>query len=139
MDSFQIAGTVINSLLSKFVDANELTRAFSLQSVVYQIIRLVYSPLFNYTYQETVEFCPEATFYLSLLFSIILVFLFMWVISSSQTILMDESFAMETFISFFFLFFCSILYFVVKQPMECDGENEMDKSEKLEMNNSECA
>lgn len=75
--SFSVGGSVIDSITSKVVDANELIRTFSLASIYHQFSGLIYAPLFNIVYQKTVEHTPEATYYLGAAFGVAALALFM--------------------------------------------------------------
>ncbi|XP_055321169.1 uncharacterized protein LOC129577699 isoform X2 [Sitodiplosis mosellana] len=77
LDAFiSIRALVIKSILSKFVDADELGRSFSIIAIIEAIGKFVFVSLYSVVYESTLENWPAAFYFVSFIFLVITAILF---------------------------------------------------------------
>lgn len=76
-DAFiSIRALVIKSILSKFVDPEELGRSFSIIAIIEAICKMIFVSLYSEIYVNTLESWPGAFYFATLIFFIITAVLF---------------------------------------------------------------
>lgn len=77
LDSFiSIRALVIKSILSKFVNADELGRTFSIIAIIEAIGKFVFVALYSVVYENTLETWPAAFYFVTFIFLAITAILF---------------------------------------------------------------
>lgn len=74
-----IRALVIKSTLSKYVDADELGRTFSIIAIIEAIGKFVFVALYSVVYENTLESWPAAFYFFSFIFLVITAILFLYV------------------------------------------------------------
>lgn len=75
-----IRALVIKSTLSKYVDADELGRSFSIIAIIEALGKFVFVALYSVVYENTLENWPAAFYFFSFIFLVITAILFWYVI-----------------------------------------------------------
>jgi len=79
-DAFiSIRALVIKSILSKYVDADELGRSFSIIAIIEAIGKFVFVSLYSFVYENTLESWPAGFYFVSFVFLVITAILFLYV------------------------------------------------------------
>lgn len=80
LDAFiSIRALVIKSILSKFVDADELGRSFSIIAITEALGKFIFVSLYSVVYESTLENWPAAFYFVSFIFLVITAILFAYV------------------------------------------------------------
>lgn len=80
LDAFiSIRALVIKSILSKYVNADELGRSFSIIAIIEAIGKFVFVSLYSVVYENTLETWPAAFYFVSFIFLVITAILFLYV------------------------------------------------------------
>lgn len=76
-DAFiSIRALVIKSILSKYVNSDELGRSFSIIAIVEALGKFVFVSMYSIVYEQTLDSWPAAFYILSLIFLVITAVLF---------------------------------------------------------------
>lgn len=76
-DAFiSIRALVLKSILSKYVESDELGRSFSIIAIVEAIGKLVFVSLYSIVYENTLETWPAAFYFASFIFLVMTAILF---------------------------------------------------------------
>lgn len=79
-DSFvTIRGLVVRSVLSKFVEPDELGRSFSIIGIIEAIGKFIFVFIYSNIYENTLETWPGAFYFATFITMIITIVLFMYV------------------------------------------------------------
>lgn len=79
-DAFiSIRALVIKSILSKYVNADELGRSFSIIAIIEAIGKFVFVSLYSFVYENTLESWPAGFYFVSFIFLAITAILFLYV------------------------------------------------------------
>lgn len=80
LDAFiSIRALVIKSILSKYVNADELGRSFSIIAIIETIGKMIFVALYSVVYEYTLETWPSAFYFVSFIFLVITAILFVYV------------------------------------------------------------
>lgn len=80
LDAFiSIRALVIKSILSKYVNTDELGRSFSIIAIIEAIGKFVFVSLYSVVYENTLETWPAAFYFVSFIFLVLTAILFVYV------------------------------------------------------------
>lgn len=126
LDAFiSIRALVLKSILSKFVDSNELGRSFSIIAIIEAFGKFVFVSLYSVIYENTLDTWPSAFYFFSFIFLVLTALLFVYVYSFFFYFYQLLHF-FQTHI-FFSILLHSLLYFIVKR------KEKRDEAEKLRL------